>query len=203
MPSQKTAWAVAAAAVATTLVSWAGGPPRAAATTPPTPAALGGMGGGGVSDPTPRVHVAAPVGPEAARAWVLLGRKVDVDFANETPLAEVLKFFREAGRDGKDGPGLSIYVDVASLHEVEKTQASPVTFEMKGVAISTALELILKQLGLVYHVRPDGLVVVNQPEGEADPMLRILDELSALREEVKALHPQPQPLPVGGSTGVR
>lgn len=183
MPSQKTAWAVAAAAVATTVASWAGGPPRAVAT--PPPGAFGGMGGaaGAEINDIPRIHVAAPVGPEAARAWMLLGRKVDMPFPADTPLDDVLKHIREASKEGKDDAGLSIYVDPAALQDADKSGVSPVTFDMKGVPIATALELILKQLDLAYHVRPDGIVVVGRPEDSSDPMHRILDELAAIRRD--------------------
>src|SRR4051812_30855721 len=75
-----------------------------------------GFGGGFGADnkpaatkPVPTVYVTAPMTAAAARTWLKLQEPVSANFANETPLEDVLKYIKEATK-GKD-KGIPIYVD--------------------------------------------------------------------------------------------
>lgn len=119
-------------------------------------------------------------------------------FENETSLGDFLKHLdatlNPTDDDGKpleSGPPLQFYVDPIGLEESEKTLESPVSIHLKQIPASTALELVLPQLGLAYHVRPDGIVEIeaelSKRSEHQDPLLRILDEIRQLRAEVAEL----------------
>jgi hypothetical protein len=77
---------------------------------------------------------------------------VDMRFANETPLEDVLKYIKSATK-GPNDAGIPIYVDPLGLQKAEKTMTSPVTIDLEGVTLNTSLRLVLKQLGLTYRVQ--------------------------------------------------
>ncbi len=140
-------------------------------------AQYGGMGGGfgGGDKPEPQVqfvligrHPAHPLPAPVARTWLKLQKAADFDFSNETPLEAVLKSIKQVTAEGKEGKdeGLPIYVDPVGLQEAEKTMTSPVTLSMNGVSVATALELMLKQLGLTFNVLKDGVVVITNDASE-------------------------------------
>jgi len=92
-----------------------------------------------------------------------LSKLIDMTFPNETPLEDVLKYIRACTKSSTYPEGIPIYVDPLGLQEAEKTTASPVIFDVKQVALRTALTLILKQLGLAYEVK-DGLLRITSQE---------------------------------------
>lgn len=158
---------------------------------------FGGGFGGGQAEKRPEpavatVYVTPPVSEAAAKTWIKLQKVVDIGFANESPLEEVLKYFKDVTK-GKDDKGLRFYIDPVGLQEAEKTMSSPVLLEMEGIAVSTGLTLMLKQLGLIFWVHQDGFVVITDESKKLaiiDPSVRILEEVSALRLEVESLRTQ-------------
>ncbi len=162
-------------------------------------AAVGGAFGGAVNaigdDPLPSssvVHLAArPMSPEATKVWLKLQDKVAMQFPNETPLEDVLKYIQSATIDKHTLPeGIPVYLNPVGLQEAEKTPQSTVTLDLKGIPLATTLKLALAQLGLVYRVHQDGLLyITNQDDedGQVDANSLILDNLSALRQEVRLL----------------
>jgi len=146
----------------------------------------------------PKVYVRMHFGPEAISAYKKLHKKIDMPFAQETPLGDVLKHLSEqlnpADKDEEplsDDPPLQFYVNPEGLEEAEKTIDSPITLDLKQIPVSTALELSLDQLGLEYRVRPDGIVEIDatgsKRSKQQEPMLLILNELKQLRIEVSQL----------------
>lgn len=95
----------------------------------------------------------------------ILNRPLSMPFPNETPLEEVLKYIRTATMGEKMQNGIPIYVDPKGLEDVEKTMASPITFQMEDVKLKTSLRLILKQLGLGYYLR-EGMVIVTSTNSD-------------------------------------
>jgi len=139
--------------------------------------------------PVATVHLTPVLTPQSAATWLKLQEIVPMNFPNETPLEEVLRYVKEATK-GKDTKGIPIYVDPAGLQEAEKTMSSPVTIDLDGITLASSLKLVLKQIGLAYYVQPDGLLVITSESDEEIPseaQSKILDELSALRLEVAAL----------------
>jgi hypothetical protein len=97
-----------------------------------------------------------------------LKKRIPMPFAEETPLEDVLAYIAKETQ-GQDLPdGIPIYVDPVGLNEAEKTMQSPVTLDLKGVALRESLRLILKQLGLLYTVK-DGLLSITSTSSDDSP----------------------------------
>ncbi len=92
-----------------------------------------------------------------------LGKLVDMQFPNETPLEDVIKYIRGSTKSSTFPDGIPIYVDPVGLQEAEKTMTSPVTFDIKQVALRTSLALMLKQIAMGYQVK-DGLLTITSQE---------------------------------------
>jgi hypothetical protein len=96
-----------------------------------------------------------------------LEKPIDMPFPQETPLEDVIKYLRGATQSPAFPEGLPIYLDPAGLTEAEKTPASPVTINLRGVPLKQTLRLVLKQLGLRYIVK-DGLMRITSETGLGD-----------------------------------
>lgn len=89
-----------------------------------------------------------------------LDKPIEMQFANETPLEDVLKYIKSATK-GPDFPdGITIFVDPIGLQEAEKTLTSPIMLDLTGVPLKRTLHLLLRQLGLAYFVE-DGMVYIT------------------------------------------
>ena len=105
-----------------------------------------------------------------------------MNFANETPLDDVLKYIKQA-TTGPSGAGIPIYVDPLGLQEADKSLTSPISIDLEGVPLRRTLQLLLKQLGLTYFV-DDGILVVtvdsdDEPRTNLGPSIKpitVLDE---------------------------
>ncbi|QEH38824.1 hypothetical protein OJF2_74340 [Aquisphaera giovannonii] len=103
-----------------------------------------------------------------------LAKLGDFPFAKETPLEDVIKYVRGMTASPTFPQGIPIYVDPLGLREADRTSTSPVTIDVTGIPIRTALTAMLRQLGLDYRVK-DGLLTVtssssiDDEDGEADP----------------------------------
>jgi hypothetical protein len=167
-------------------------PPLHASPAPLEP--LGAFGGRAEEplEPGAVVHLAArPMSPEATKLWMKLQQKVDMHFSSDTPLEDVVKYIQQSTIDKLNFPeGITVYVDPQGLQDADKTMASTIAINLKGIPLATTLSLLLKQLGLEYHLQKDGILYITSIDSEdspADPDKLILDNLSALRAEVKAL----------------
>ncbi len=87
---------------------------------------------------------------------------VSINFAQETPLEDVIKYLKQTLADPKGKP-VPIYVDPAGLQDAEKTMNSPVALDIQDVPLRTTLRLILNQIALDYRVR-DGMIYVTSRE---------------------------------------
>ena len=72
---------------------------------------------------------------------------------------DVLTHIKNETRD-PSGRDLPIYVDPIGLLEADKTMQSPVRFAVQNAPLRTTLDLILRQLGMVYEVR-GGLIHIS------------------------------------------
>ncbi len=173
-------------------------PPIRASQAPPSVVASAAVAGAvteSSSEPLahgPILHLAAkPMTPEATRVWLKLQEKVNMSFPNDTPLEDVIKYIRQGTKD-KDtfAEGIPIYVDPFGLQEADKTMASTIQIDLKGIPLATTLRLVLKQVGMVYRIEKEGFILITSGSSDDSPPdaeSLILDNLSALRSEVKAL----------------
>jgi hypothetical protein len=105
--------------------------------------------------------------PKTKQILAKLDEPISMNFANETPLEDVLKYIKSATQ-GPNDSGIPIYVDPVGLQEAEKTLTSPVTLDLEGVPLKATLRLLLKQLGLTYTVK-DGLLTITSESSEDQP----------------------------------
>jgi hypothetical protein len=142
---------------------------------------------------------AADKSPKTKAILKKLDEPLEMSFADETPLEDVLKYIK-AGTSGQNGTGIPIYVDIAGLQEAEKTLSSPVQIDLSGVPLKTSLRLLLKQLGLAYHVR-DGVLIISSTDGIFQELKEALRDCPAEVTEaidMRALFGRPVP-PAGMS----
>ena len=88
-----------------------------------------------------------------------------MQFPNDTPLEDVLKYVRVSTQGPGFTNGIPIYIDPVGLQEVEKTTASPIRIDLERVPLRTSLRLALTQLGLTYQVK-DGLLTITSAAAE-------------------------------------
>ncbi len=96
-------------------------------------------------------------------------------FARPTPLEDVLKQLRSTLEDGP-GTTIPIYVDPKGLDQARATLQSPVTMDIQGMPLRTALRLMLRQIGMAYCVR-DGVLIVSSFEGIREELAEAAGEL--------------------------
>jgi hypothetical protein len=92
-----------------------------------------------------------------------LGKEIEMSFANETPLEDVIKYIRTSTQSPEFPDGIPIYVDPVGLQVAEKTKTSPVTMDLAHVPLRTSLKLILEQIDLTYTIK-DGLLTITAPK---------------------------------------
>ena len=108
-----------------------------------------------------------------------------MSFPSETPLDDVLKFVQSSTKSPEMPTGIPVYVDPIGLQEAEKTLNSTVRIDLDGVPLRRTLQLVLKQLGLVYHVE-DGMIFITSAESEGPLDPAIHDPRPILEKAAKA-----------------
>jgi RNA polymerase sigma factor (sigma-70 family) len=89
-----------------------------------------------------------------------LEEPIKMPFDDETALEDVLKYIKQSTTTEKY-PGIPIYVDPAGLEEAERSMTSTVkSMDLEGIPLRRTLQLLLKQLGLVYSVQ-DGFLYIT------------------------------------------
>ncbi|HEV3163699.1 MAG TPA: sigma-70 family RNA polymerase sigma factor, partial [Isosphaeraceae bacterium] len=103
--------------------------------------------------------------PRTQAILAKLGELIPINFPDETPLEDVIKYLREVTK-GPDLPnGITFFVDPAGLQEAEKTMQSPVQMDLEGVPLGRTLDLLLRQLGLEFRVQ-DGFVYITPQDSQ-------------------------------------
>jgi RNA polymerase sigma factor (sigma-70 family) len=103
--------------------------------------------------------------PKSQVILAKLEEPVSMSFHEETSLEDVLKYIKQITTTEKYA-GIPIYVDPVGLQEADKSLTSTVKYmTLEGVPLRRTLQLLLKQLDLVYGVE-DGLLYVTSAESE-------------------------------------
>jgi hypothetical protein len=82
---------------------------------------------------------------------------------NDTPLGDVVDYLRKSHQ-------IEIYLDEKPLMDASITRETPITEEIRGVPLKSALRLMLKKIGAAYTIQNDVLFITT-PE-EVDDNLR-------------------------------
>jgi hypothetical protein len=173
-----------------------GGPAlEAQAPTPRVIDRVGGFGGDAESKaedaPIPTLYLTPPVTSAMARTWIRLQKPVKMAFANETPLEDVIKYVKSVTRENGDR-GVPIYVDPVELQKQQddKVRSDNVIIDLDGVPLATSLGLLLKQIGLAFHVDEDGLLVITSESNDGaavDAEAHAIGQLASLKLEIARL----------------
>jgi RNA polymerase sigma factor (sigma-70 family) len=109
------------------------------------------------------------VGKDAKSKLILarLNQAVAMPFFDETPLEDVLKYIKQSTTSPEFPSGIPIYVDPVGLQEAEKSMTSTVrNMDLEGVPLRRTLQLLLKQIDLIYFV-DDGLLCITSSDSES------------------------------------
>jgi hypothetical protein len=107
------------------------------------------------------------------RILAKLEEPIAMSFTADTPLEDVLKYIKQA-TTSSTYTGIPIYVDPLGLQEAEKSMTSTVrNMDLEGVPLRRTLQLLLKQIDLVYFV-DDGLLCITSDDsaGPFPPSMR-------------------------------
>jgi hypothetical protein len=155
-----------------------GGPPAAAA-----PAAPAG--------PTD------PVGGGESTLDEKLNKRIDAEFI-ETPLKDVLAYLHDTTR-------ISFYLKTKRLDEAGVSTDAAVSLSLKQLRVSTLLDLMLEELGLVYTQKDDLVVITTAEDADATMEVRVYDcrdliAMSSQRGRAAGM-PGMEMMPGGGPPG--
>lgn len=77
----------------------------------------------------------------------------------ETPLHDVVSFL-------KDYHGIEIQIDRKALHDVGIGSDTPITRDLKGITLRSALQLMLRDLDLTYVIQDEVLLITTPEQAE-------------------------------------
>jgi hypothetical protein len=105
-----------------------------------------------------------PIGGRSSAEWKILrtlASPTQLEFI-ETPLQDVIDFL-------KDQHQIEIQIDTKALNDVGIDPTTPITKNLKGISLRSALKLMLRELELTYVIQ-DGVLLITTPE-EAETRL--------------------------------
>lgn len=104
-------------------------------------------------------------------------KPTELDFI-ETPLRDVVAYLREYH-------GIEIQIDAKALDDVGLVPDEPVTKQLRGISLRSALRLILRDLDLTYIIQDEVLMITTPEEAECRmiTMLYPVDELLPENDE--------------------
>jgi hypothetical protein len=140
--------------------------PGAAALVAQDPAA-GGPGFPGGGGPPGAAPGAGPMGPQVATLEERLNQRIDAEFV-ETPFKDTIDFLQSQ-------TGLAFFVKRPRLEEAGVNLDTAVTLSLKQVRLSTLLDLMLEEIGLVYTEKDDLIVITTEEDSRATMEVRVYD----------------------------
>jgi hypothetical protein len=97
-------------------------------------------------------------GPAEEKIYEALDNETDLEF-NEVPLRDAVEYI-------KDKHGIEIQLDEKALTEAVIATDTPVTRNVKGISLRSALRLMLRPLQLTYMVQNEVLLITTQAEAD-------------------------------------
>lgn len=99
------------------------------------------------------------ISPRTKAILARLDEPTPVEFPEETPLDDVLRYIKRSTRKGADDPGIPIYIDPLGLQAAGRSLNSTVVIRVKGAPPKDTLPKVLSQVGLAYCVKDDVLII--------------------------------------------
>ncbi|MBN1910552.1 MAG: hypothetical protein JW818_12480 [Pirellulales bacterium] len=106
------------------------------------------------------------------RILIELRKKTQIEYL-ETPLDEVLRYFGKLHND------ILIQIERPALEEIGVKPDHPISCDLKGVALSSALNRMLGELNLTYTV-VDEMLLITSVNREANILQRVVYDVSDL-----------------------
>jgi hypothetical protein len=94
------------------------------------------------------------------------------------PLRDVLEYVRKAA-------GFNLVIDLPSLEDEGVSEKTPVTIEVHGIRIESALRLMLDPLHLGWQIRDEAVVITSQQALKGPPVTVSYRVADLLREDEK------------------
>lgn len=118
---------------------------------------------------------------DEARIEAALGEQGEINFA-ETPLTDAVDFLRDFHQ-------ITIIIDERALQDEGVDPSTPVTIQLRGVTLRSALRLILKPLGAVAVVENEVLKITTETAAWSSETTRIypVGDLADTAEDFEAL----------------
>jgi hypothetical protein len=114
---------------------------------------------------------AVPPGTDRAQAVKTLddklNQRIDAEWI-ETPFRDVMHHLQ-------DTTGITFYVKAKKIEEVGVAHDTPVSQNFKQIRLSTLLDLMLEELGLVYSQKDDLIVITTPDDASATMEVRVYD----------------------------
>jgi hypothetical protein len=121
--------------------------------------------------------------PKSQKILAKLEEPISMSFAEDTPLEDVLKYIKQATTT-PTYTGIPIYFDPRGLQDAEKSMTSTVrNMDLEGVPLRRTLQLLLKQIDLVYFV-DDGMLCITS-EDSAGPFPPSMREPSPILQKTE------------------
>ncbi len=118
------------------------------------------------------------INPATAKIEAALSDSTTLEFI-ETPLADVVDYL-------KDLHGIEMQIDHRCLGDIGIGSDTPVTRNLKGITLRSALSLMLRELDLTYLIRDEVLLITTPEEVESELYLEIYHIAPLLDDENNA-----------------
>ena len=124
--------------------------------------------------------------PKSQAILAALSMPISMPFNEDTALEEVLKYIKQSTAT-KTYQGIPIYVDPLGLQAAEKSMTSTIrNMDLEGVPLKRTLQLLLKQLDLVYFVEDGTLCITSaDSEGRFGPAIHEASPLAIQAEKAE------------------
>ena len=132
-------------------------PPPRSASAPMVPLPERPLPPPGPNSPT---QLAGDEGPSERKIRAVLAQPTQLEFV-ETPLKDVIDYL-------KDLHHIEIELDTAALKEAGVDDSTPVTKNLKGISLRSALKLVLDELQLKWVIHNEVLLITSPAKAESD-----------------------------------
>lgn len=97
-----------------------------------------------------------------------LNETTEIEFPEDLPLTDVIQHLKERHR-------IEIQLDLKALGDVGIGTDSPVTVNLRGISLRSALKLLLRPLNLTWRIADEVLLITTQEEAEAQLFTKVYD----------------------------
>jgi hypothetical protein len=112
----------------------------------------------------------------AAEIKAALNDPTAMEFS-DTPLCDVIEYLKDYHHQKHSA--FEIVLDTKALNELGVTSDTPITKNLKGITLRSALRLMLRDLGLTFVIR-DEVLLITSPDEAAKPLFKRVYDVADL-----------------------